>query len=279
MTKWLMMAALAGAAMSGAPASAATYYLSDCQAGASPACVPGKADNDGLSPGTPKQLWSQLPAKNGGDRILFAKGGAWTHAMMTVAIKTASAANPIVWDSYSPPWGGKAKPILMESGAGRYIFNFNDGGKNLADGGYIIRNLDLRGGGVMGVSTGADAGVFAYWGVNDLVMEHLEISGFKIGMHMPHNPATPGGFENRRITLKNSYLHDNSAASFLGGADGLVIEGNLLDRNGTRPTFDHDIYISWASHAQITRQHDHAHRPRRIGQVCGQRDCDARRHR
>jgi hypothetical protein len=253
MKHWMTSLALALlAATMGSSASAATYYLSDCKAGAAQGCVPGSAANDGLSAATPKQLWSQLPARKGGDRILFAKGGSWTDASMGIYVATASPSMPVVWDSYSPPWGGAAKPILTEARALRYLFNFDDAGQKFADGGYVIRNLDLRGGGVMGVSTGGQAAVFTYWAVNDLLMENLEISGFKLGVYTAHLPKDlVKGWENYRITLRNSYVHDNSVASFLGGAADLVIENNILDYNGSTPIFDHDIYLSSAARAII----------------------------
>lgn len=248
---WMMGLGLAAAATMSSTALAATYYLSDCKPGAQAGCVPGSATNDGLSAAKPKQLWSQLPARKGGDKILFAKGGAWTDASMGIFVSTASATNPVTWDSYTPPWGGTAKPILTEARAGKYLFNFDDGGQKLPDGGYIIRNLDLRGGGNMSGVTGANAAVFTYWQVNDLLIENVEISGFKNGVYTAQNPKAANGWTNRRVTIRNSYLHDNSASSYLGGADELVIENNILDRNGLVPILDHDLYLSSASRATI----------------------------
>ena len=236
---------VAAAAALSVPAHAATYYLSDCQPGASAGCVAGNAAADGLSPSRPKQLASQLPTLRGGDRVLFAQGGAWINASMRIRpIDGGSATNRVVWDSYPPPWGGVAKPILTESRAGLSLFNFDDGGAKVADAGYEIRNLDLRGGGVMGQSTGANNGIFTYWSVNDLLVENVEISGFKIGLQIAQNPRAAGGFENQRITLRNSHVHDNTNFSFLGGATDLVIENNILDRNGSAAVYDHDIYLS-----------------------------------
>jgi hypothetical protein len=236
---------LAACAALGASAHAATYYVSDCQPGASAGCVAGLAANDGLSATRPKQLASQLPTLRGGDRVLFAQGGAWVNASMRISMPPGvSPTNRVVWDSYSPPWGGVAKPVLTESRPGMSLFNFDDGGQKVSDAGYEIRNLDLRGGGVMGQSTGANTGIFTYWAVNDLLVENVEISGFQIGLHTAQNPKATGGWENQRVTLRNSYLHDNTRFSFLGGAADLVIENNILDRNGSAAILDHDIYIS-----------------------------------
>ena len=248
---WMMGLGLAAAASMSSTAFAATYYLSDCQPGAQAGCVPGKATNDGLTPNTPKRLWAELPIRKGGDKILFAKGGSWVDASMGIYIATASVATPVTWDSYTPPWGGSAKPILKEGRAGRYLFNFDDGGQKKPDGGYIIRNLDLRGGGVAGASTGAYAGIFTYWEVNDLLVENVEISGFKNGVYSAQLPKAANGWMNKRITIRNSYIHDNLTGSFLGGADELVIENNILDRNGTVPILDHDIYIGTTSRSVI----------------------------
>jgi hypothetical protein len=163
---------------------------------------------------------------------------------MGIYVPTASAANPVTWDGYSPAWGATAKPILTESRNNRYLFNINDAGVKAADGGYVIRNLDLRGGGVFGGVRGGLAGIFMYYAVNDVLMENLEISGFNNGVYAAHNPHAVNGWENYRITLRNSYLHDNLASSWLGGAADLLIENNILDHNGSTPVFDHDLYLS-----------------------------------
>lgn len=251
MTHWTRCLTIAAiTALSSGPTFAATYYLSDCKPGAAPACVAGDVANDGLSAAKPKQLASQLPRLQGGDKVLFARGGSWVDASMNIYVATASATNPVTWDSYAPHWGGTAKPILLEARQ-KYLFNLNDGGAKAADGGYVIRNLDLRGGGVFGGVRGGLAGVFLYWAVNDVLIDNVEISGFTNGVYTAHNPAAANGWENYRVTIRNSYLHNNLMSSFLGGASELVIENNVLDRNGERAILDHDLYISSAARAVI----------------------------
>ena len=252
---FLALASLCAPALAAAsvnPATlATTYYLADCQAGAAAGCVVGTTTNDGLSAARPKQLAAQLPRLQGGDKVLFAMGGAWTDASMNIYVPSASAANPVTWDSSAPPWGGSAKPILTEARPGRYLFNFSDAGERVADGGYVIRNLDLRGGGVFGGPAGGEAAIFLYFAVNDVLMENLEISGFKLGVYSAHAPKLTNGWENYRITLRNSYLHDNLNASWLGGAADLLIENNVLDHNGSAPVFDHDLYVESATRAVV----------------------------
>lgn len=248
MKHWIIGLGLASmAALTSTAASAATYYLSDCQAGAAAGCTAGSATNDGLSSTRPRQLASQLPSLQGGDKVLFAQGGAWINAGMNIYVPGATAANPVTWDSYGPASGATAKPILTESRAGRYLFNFSDAGVKAADGGYVIRNLDLRGGG----PGGAQAAIFLYYAVNDVLMENLEISGFNIGVYPAHNPDAAGGWENYRVTLRNSYLHHNVSFGWLGGAADMLIENNRFDHNGTRSMFDHDVYLSSATRAIV----------------------------
>ena len=246
MTHWIPSLGLAAIAALASPAAlAATYYVADCKPGAAPGCTAGIATNDGLSAARPKQLASQLPTLQGGDKVLFAKGGAWTDASMGIYVPSASAANPVTWDSYNPAWGATAKPILTESRS-RSLFNISDNGIKAADGGYVIRNLDLRGSGL-----GGGFGVFLYFAVNDVLMENLEISGFDVGVHAAHNAHAANGWENYRITLRNSHLHHNRSQAFLGGAADLLIESNQFDHNGTRAMFDHDLYLSSGARVAI----------------------------
>ncbi|MEP6940810.1 MAG: right-handed parallel beta-helix repeat-containing protein, partial [Rudaea sp.] len=233
--------ALAAIAACASPDALATdYYLSDCQAGAAASCVAGSPTNDGLSAARPKRLASQLPPLQGDDRVLYARGGAWIDAGMGIYIPTASANHPVTWQDYIPPWGSSAKPILIESRSGRYLFNISDGGIKAADGGYVVSNLDLRGGG----KGGGEAAIFLYYAVNDVVMENLDISGFNVGVYAAHNPDVSGGWENYRVTLRNSHIHGNVSFGWLGGAETLLIENNSFDHNGTRIMFDHDVYLS-----------------------------------
>src|SRR2546427_4904473 len=114
-----------------APASATVYYIADCQAGAASGCVAGNDSNTGTSASTPwrttGKLQSAFNVARPGDQFLLAKGGAWSGVNMTLYNTNGGNAaamfdNPIVVDSYTPPWGaGTAKPIL-NAAAGENVF-------------------------------------------------------------------------------------------------------------------------------------------------------------
>jgi len=231
----LPMLALA-AAMCGT-AHAANYYVSDCQAGASSGCVAGNDANTGLSAASPwkttAKVRAQFAGMLAGDQILFARGGAWSNASMDLMQSlNATAAKPIVLDSYAPSWGGTARPILTEARANMNLLSFNNSGAAVPDGGYIVRNLDLRGGG------GGLWGIFAGGGVSDITVSNVNIEGFTIGIHC--------GLSNERIQLLNSTIYNNGSQGVLWGCNNSLIEGNTFDHNGYLSTEgrDHSIYIN-----------------------------------
>jgi hypothetical protein len=187
-----------------------------------------------------------------GNSILFARGGVWTWTGLAAGQGGISpyAANStkddsLTFDAYTPAWCVGActsvKPLLKQlSGAGVYMFSFNDSSHN-KDGGYVLRNLHLYGG------TASAAGIFLYDNVDYVLMENLEIEAFNNGIYSANGPHQAGNayiYENKGLILRNSYLHHNRASSWLGGASDVVIENNTLDNNGTAAVFDHDLYLS-----------------------------------
>lgn len=234
-------------------AHATDYFICDCATGADPNCIVGNDANDGLSPTTPWQSTSMVGSiintLQAGDQILFAKGGSWTNAAMGNLYNfNSTGSNPIVFDSYTPSWGGSAKPILSESTVDINLFSFVDGGDADHDEGYVVRNLDLRGNGT------AQWAVFAYNDADYIHLENLDIQGFEIGVHCAGaNPPNPGAdYQNQHMTLLNSTIIDCSGQGFLGGADFLRIEGCHFENNGfAQAIFNHNIYLSNGNHVVI----------------------------
>ncbi len=233
-------------------ANATNYYICDCASGADPNCVVGDDNNNGTSINSPwrsiEKVNSVINSLQAGDQILFAQGGAWTNASMSIYNFNATADNPIVFDSYTPNWGGTAKPILTEFRLATNLLNFVDGGNADHDEGYTVRNLDLRGG-----STGQWA-VFAYNDADYIKMENLDISDFSIGIHCAGaNPPNPGAdYQNQHMSLLNSTIKNCSGQGFLGGADYLLIENCLFQNNGFgQAIFNHNIYITNGDHVII----------------------------
>ena len=91
-------------------ASATTYYVSSCAAGAAAGCVAGADANAGTVSTSPKQTLTSAATLYGsaaaGDTILFAQGGAWTVAaeLSGIANLNSTAANPITFGEYTPSW-------------------------------------------------------------------------------------------------------------------------------------------------------------------------------
>lgn len=224
---------------------ATTYYVCDCATGADPSCIAGNDTNSGTNSNAPWQsitkVKSVINSLSAGDQVLFAKGGAWTDANFgNIYNINASAANPLVFDSYDAPWGGTAKPILTEARPSTNLFNFADGGNADHDEGYLIRNLDLRGAG-----TGQWA-VFAYNDADYITMENLDISGFGIGVHCAgaNTPNSGADDQNQHMELLNCRITDCSAQGFLGGGDNLLIEGCYFENNGfSLSIYNHNLYI------------------------------------
>lgn len=226
------LALLATAALGGLPAVAATYYFSDCQADAAPACVAGSNGNAGTSPGAPKQNLAGFKFPAGPDHIYrFAQGGSFTN----VYIDAPSGAT---FESYRPSWCSgtcaESRPILkaraQADGRGDDVVRF------WFKRGITVRDLELRGHG-----GGQGYGVMSQ-GSSDITIDNLEISDFVIGIHVAygHNGAV-----SEQVTIRNSTIRNNKAQGFLGGAKGLLLENNVFDSNGSdNGTRDHNIYLS-----------------------------------
>jgi hypothetical protein len=214
-----------------------TYYFSDCQGtDAHEDCVPGNNINPGTSPTAPKRDLNgfnieTLPA---GTQLLFARGGVWLNFSVHLNNPNATSTAPIFFDSYTPAWGGTARPWLN---AGMH-FAFRVGGEHgntAVDGGYVIRNLKLD-----GFATASTTGVFIGNATRDVFIENLEITGFGIAIQL-YNGTGPG---NNGVTIRNNEIQLNTNMGILGDAFDLLIESNTFRNNNfSGSPFDHAIYL------------------------------------
>jgi hypothetical protein len=252
--------AVLASALAGAPALAATYYFSDCQAGAAPACVAGSNGNAGTSPDAPKQNLAGFKFAAGtGHAYRFARGGSFTD----VYIDAPAGA---VFEAYTPAWCGgdcaAAKPLLKarlkpSTGKGDDLFRF------WFKRGTTVRDLELR-----GYGGGEGYGAMLH-GSSDITLDNLTISGFVIGVHAAygHNGTVSEG-----VTLRNSDILRNRTQGFLGAAKGLLLENNRFDRNGSdNGTRDHNIYLSSGTYTVpdvVVRGNTLTHNTGYAGAVC-----------
>lgn len=220
----LIVAALFGAS----GAQAATYYVCDCQTGAHASCAAGNTAatdtaNTGTNPAVPRRntaaRQSLFNAAAAGDSVLSCRGGAWDNARLDLQNTNATASNRITLGAYTPTWctGDCATqdPIFTESRAGTDGIDFDNSG---ADGGYIVENINLQGGG-----TGL-WGIFTSGNVSDITVRNVTIDGFGIGWHCGENLD--------RMKLLNSRIINNPDQGALWGCQNSVVEGNEFDNNG-----------------------------------------------
>lgn len=219
-----------------ASAQATDYYFSDCQAGADTlTCKPGIDSNPG-TPEAPKLSLAHarviLDNASAGDQILFARNGSWTS--VTSAFWTGNnrgtAAKPIVIGDYTPKnYTGSAKPLITLTGPQASCLVITTGGATpVHKEGFVFKNIKCVGIGATGV---ADAtGINTYNDVSDVLLDNLDISGFSIGVYP--SDGRVAGTVTKGLTLRNSYIHDNTTQGFLGGGPNLLIENNVFDNNG-----------------------------------------------
>lgn len=241
-----------------AAAGAAIHYVCDCGGGADGDCVPGKDDNDGASPATPWQTFekarAQFSSLNAGDRIVFCQGGSFTVGRSSSWVNgNCQAENRCVVASYKAPWasGDEGRPHI-HSPSGQNGFDFSDARNNHEEG-YVFAGLELEG-------SGTDWGFFFYADVDDVLICDAYIHNFDIGLHLVANDPD-GQTHNENIVLRDSLIKDNSGQGFLGGDNGLLIEGNHFVNNGSaRASLNHNIYLGEEMISNITVRNNELYR-------------------
>ena len=130
------------------------------------------------------------------------------------------------------------RPIIYASNI--TVFNFQDGGGASQDGGYLLENMILRS------RTNTGNGIMLFNDVDDLTINNLHIEGFSAGIFSAkaNEPVAGANKLNERIVLKNSAIINNKKMGWLGGCKGCLIENNIFERNGSKPVFDHNIYLT-----------------------------------
>jgi hypothetical protein len=237
---------LRGRTAAAPPPAGPTYYFSDCQTGAHASCVAGNNANAGTSAASPKQDLTgfNYNALAAGTTLAFARGGVWNDFVVQLQNDNATASQPLVFDAYTPSWGGSAAPWMKHNSSYTYLFQFGAFGNTNNDGGYTIRNLKLD-----GLSHAGSRGFHFRNNVHDVLIEGVEMAYFAIAVESG-NDSSPGI---SAITYRNNNIHHNFEMGMLGDYNGVTWEGNLFSRNGTGTVFDHAIYMSGEGRDVIVR--------------------------
>ena len=228
---------------------AASFYLSDCQAGATAGCVPGDDNNAGTSAANPwrsiAKLNTRVEGLSAGDRILFARGASFTDASIPVYIPRSNRHKPVVFESYAPSWGVNAPKPILTTAKDKDGFSFADGGNADHDEGYVVRGLDLRG------TAGTGSGIFIFNDVDYVTLEDMSLTGFALGVQCSGaNTPEPGAKGwNAYIALRNSRIANNASQGILTKCSEMSVENNVFDDNGyERAMLDHNVYIEGGEH-------------------------------
>lgn len=220
------------------PAHAATYYVKDCQIGAYTGCTPGSDAADGLSDATAWQTEDRARtgygAANPGDRILFAKGGRWTFANNSWSNASATASNPIVVSSYTPPFCDATclasntykYPQLVSDNIDFPVMWFSGSG-NI---GTEVTDLQLNGTGLADQPC-----LFVNTAGHKMNIHDNVFNGCDVGAHIGQN--TNG------VKFQRNIVTNNPGQGVLWSGNAGLVQYNTLDNNGSRGTvFYHNLY-------------------------------------
>jgi len=216
-------------------------------------CNGGDDNSSGDSPFTPLETFEKalsrfnsLPAGGG---IYFCKGGVFPFSVSPRLYNTnCSKERPCVIGAYETTVNSSQEDPVIMSLEGNTVFDFEDGGNADPDGGYVVKNLILKS------DIPKASGIFIFNDVDDLVLDHLVIDGFRIGVSLAgNNPLNEGANEYiERFELRDSNIVNNSVQGILGGCSDCIIDNNLFDNNGYQArVFNHNMYLSFHGNENV----------------------------
>lgn len=219
-------------------------HLCDCQNGADPSCISGDDNNDGTANSPKKTLSLALGAISLGQSVALCRGGSWIeNSSLTIDAGQCSKESPCTLEDYGDV--DLPQPLIQQN-ADESGIEFDPGSSTVQWEGVNINNIHLK----KSTPTNQGSGIFIFRDVSHINTQCLNIEGFGIGVYI--NKADTNTSD---ITLKNSYIHDNTVMGWLGGTDNAIIEGNHFHNNGylNANMFNHNIYVSDTSDGMIVK--------------------------
>ena len=209
------------------------------------ACDSGDDNNSGTSHLAPfktaSRALNEFNKMNGGDSVLFCRGGKFPSPNRNTLFNQKCSANSVCTLG---AYGQGNKPEIFSTGQTAALY-FTDGGAPSPSKGYVIKDLAL-------VSDKTTLfGIQLYNDVDDVTIENVHIQGFGIGVYSAGaNTVTSSTVNgtNDRLVLRDSTIINNYGQGWLGGGVGVLIENNVFENNGfEKAVFNHNIYLSGKS--------------------------------
>jgi len=201
----------------------------------------GNDQNIGTSIDKPLKSYSKaaeiIRSMSGGDVVSFCRGGEFQVTdFKPFDLNKVTPENPGVIQDYFPPGSTGSEPLPHIFNTTNGVFYFGNRDHSSPDGGLIVKNLKLSGG-------GKGSGIFFYNGFTDVTFDNIIINGFGVGLHL-----SGGNNLSKNITIKNSQISNNFLQGLLGGASNFVIDNNKFINNGhggEKESFlYHNIYLN-----------------------------------
>jgi Right handed beta helix region len=207
-------------------------------------CDRGSNKNSGKLASEPWATFDYAMTKFGslkaGDAILFCRTGTFTSSFPRLFNPLCTAALPCTLADYvAPGTAAKSAPPVIQGNASGAL-NFQDGGKADADGGYVVKNLTLK-----GVGTGR--GIFIFNDVDYLTVDNVLVDSFAVGIHSAgaNTPSAGADWSNDNLTIKNSIISNNGGQGFHGMCNNCLIDNNKFTNNGfLKAVYNHNLYVS-----------------------------------
>jgi hypothetical protein len=219
-------------------------HVCDCQEGADESCVAGNDNNDGTATSPKQTLSSAIDALNSGQSVAMCRGGAWIQdTSFRFNAGVCSVESPCEIQDYGD--STLAQPLLQQT-VDESGIEFDPGDTTTKWKGININNLHLKKTNI----TNQGAGIFIFRDISNVHVQCTEIDGFGLGMYINNTDIN-----NTDITLKNSYIHNNTVIGWLGGANNAIVEGNHFDNNGylNASMFQHNMYVSGLTENMVVR--------------------------
>lgn len=216
----------------------------------------GNDSNNGLTPSTPKRTISAGRAlmRNGfPDWLLLKRGDVFDEPIGHWKTSGRSASEPQLISSYG---SGSTRPLLR-TGASDGMIALQAGGSGPQINHIAVVGLELWAHTYTG--SGAPSGIAWLIDSTNLLVEDCKIRGYQI------NICVPGwGGRKRELKIRRNVLTDAISTSgtvghalYMENCDNLLIEENVIDRNGWNPAipgavpsiYRHGIYIQSGSGA------------------------------